>query len=170
MPRRVKQTTTAESPTNSPNTPKQCITCNQAIKGRLKKYCRDCFDLRRQQKQQPTEEDHIKCKICKMFKNPVEYTIIYKSCVDCRTKKTNRNKDNKNINENCSSGGEDVKDDNESISPLGGDNTNNNVEQKQPKPKTTKPKIDINKLQRIISYLQNKYNIEEDINKLLEME
>ena len=95
MPRRVKHTTPTESPTSSPNTPKQCITCNQVIKGRLKKYCRDCIDQRRHQKQQPTEEDDIKCKICKMFKNPVEYTVIYKSCTDCRTKKTNRNKDNK---------------------------------------------------------------------------
>ena len=128
MPRRVKHTTPTESPTSSPNTPKQCITCNQVIKGRLKKYCRDCIDQRRQQKQQPKEEDDIKCKICKSFKNPVEYIIVYKSCTDFRTKNTNRNKDDKNINENCSRGDADIQE----------HNTNNNVEQERPTSKTTK--------------------------------
>ena len=142
-PEGVKSAINSPSDSSSP-TNKLCVLCNNQIEGRLKRYCRLCLDTRKIQKETPTTEDDLKCKNCKIYKPPINYTVVYKTCADCRDKKNN-NKTKKETKE----GVEEVEE----------------MEEQQ----KTKQKINIEKLQKIILYLQKKYNIMEDVEELLKI-
>ena len=129
-----------------------CLKCNITLENsKLKRYCRECINTIKLDRQDMHDINKLCCKKCHSFKPNEEFKNILKTCKTCRTRKEHRlntNNNNTDINDN-----------------LEEETTNNHNNKKV----ITKVNYK-SKLQTILIYLKDKYAITETIQELADME
>jgi hypothetical protein len=118
-----------------------CLKCNITLdQTNLKRYCRGCINTIKNERIQTEDINKLCCNKCRCYKSTEEFKHILKNCKACRTRKENRI----TINNNSNAIIEDV-----TINK----NYNTKINYKS-------------KLQSILVYLKDKYNITESIEHL----
>ena len=130
-----------------------CLKCDTSLKdSSLKRYCRACIINIKENKKDKNIDNTCKCTNCKEFKNKDSFiqSKILLTCDTCRIRKNaSNNRNNKNIK--CKEPTE--EDTPEDIIRTHPTTTNNKLKYR-------------NRLQTILLYLKDKYNIIESMEQL----
>ena len=126
-----------------------CLKCNVSLQDtKLKRYCRNCITIIKNDRVDKQNENELCCKKCKCFKSNEHFKNILLTCKTCRTRKekqTDINNTNKDIGDNIEK--------------------TELIEDKITKKSITKINYK-SKLQSILIYLKTKYDITESIEHL----